>query len=167
MNLAQFEKVFGALERAGVRFLVVGGVAVVAHGVMRFTNDLDLVLAFDEKNLRDGVNALMNVGFKSKIPVSAEAFASAENRQRWAKEKGMIVFQMALFEENDLPIDIFTEPPFAFEAEYARAVRYELAPNFYVPVVAIEALIAMKEKAGRPRDLEDIARLKRLQGLPR
>jgi hypothetical protein len=162
MNVAQFERVFRALERAHVRFMVVGGVATIAHGVVRYTNDLDLVLAFDEKNLRDGVSALEACGFKAKIPVSAADFAKEENRRRWAKEKGMIVFQMALFVEDDLPIDIFIEPPFAFDDEYAKAVRCELAPDCFVPVVAAERLIEMKQRAGRPRDLDDIARLRKL-----
>jgi hypothetical protein len=166
MQVAQFEKVFGALQRAGVRFIVVGGVAAVAHGVVRYTNDLDLVLAFDEKNLRDGVAALSACGFKAKIPVSAEEFAKAENRHRWAVEKGMIVFQMALFTEDDLPIDIFVEPPFSFDEEYARAIHYELAPDVFVPVVAVERLIAMKKLAGRPRDLDDVAKLEKLSNHP-
>ena len=166
VNVAHFEKIFGALERANVRFIVVGGVAVIAHGVVRYTNDLDLVMAFDEKNLHAGVAALEACGFKAKIPVSAEAFARAENRRKWAREKGMVVFQMALFVEDDLPIDIFIEPPFSFEDEYARAVRYELAPNLFAPVVAVPQLIEMKRRVGRPRDLDDISRLERLGSLP-
>ena len=165
MRVAQFERVFGALEKAGVRFLVVGGVAAIAHGVVRYTNDLDLVMAFDEENLKRGVGTLEQLGFKAKIPVTAESFAKRENREQWAKEKGMVVFQMALFQEDDLPIDVFIEPPFDFEEEYAKAVRVELAPDVFVPIVGVQQLITMKEKAGRPRDLEDIAKLRRLANL--
>jgi hypothetical protein len=43
MPPSDFEVIFQALELAGVRFLVVGGVAVVLHGHARFTADLDLV----------------------------------------------------------------------------------------------------------------------------
>ena len=39
-----FEPVFAALERAGSRYVVVGGVAVVLQGHARFTADLDLVI---------------------------------------------------------------------------------------------------------------------------
>jgi len=141
-------------------------VAAIAPGVVRFTNDLDLVLAFDEKNLRDGVSALLACGFKAKIPVSAAEFARADNRRRWADEKGMIVFQLALFERDDLPVDIFIEPPFDFEEEYQRAMRHEVAPDLFVPVVAVPQLLAMKRKAGRPRDLDDIAKLERLGSMP-
>ena len=76
----------------------------------------------------------------------------------------MLVFQMALFAEDDLPIDIFLQPPFDFEQEYLNAVRCELAPDLFVPVVSLDRLIAMKRLAGRARDLEDIANLERLRG---
>jgi len=163
MRVAHFEQVFGSLQRAQVRFLVVGGVAVVAHGVVRYTNDLDLVFAFDEDNLRKGVQTLEGLGFKAGIPTTAAAFADPENRRHWAQEKNMLVFQMALFAEDDLPIDIFIEPPFDFEQEYLNAVRCELAPDLFVPVVSVDRLIAMKRLAGRSRDLEDVANLERLR----
>jgi hypothetical protein len=163
MRVAHFEQVFGALQQAHVRFLVVGGVAVVAHGVVRFTNDLDLVFAFDEENLRQGVQTLEKLGFKASIPVTAAAFANPENRRRWAQEKNMLVFPMALFAEDDLPIDIFIEPPFDFEQEYVNASRCELAPDLFVPIVSVDRLIAMKRQAGRARDVEDVANLERLR----
>lgn len=36
------------LNRAGVRYVVVGGIAVIRHGVVRATKDLDIVVAGDE-----------------------------------------------------------------------------------------------------------------------
>jgi len=165
MRISQFEQVFGALQRAQVRFLVVGGVAAIAHGVVRYTNDLDLVLAFDEENLIRGVKALEEIGLKAKIPVTAEEFAKEENRRRWTREKNMLVFQLAFFTTDDLPVDIFIEPPFDFDEEYARAPKYELAPDLFVPVVSADKLIEMKRKAGRPRDIDDIEKLVRLTTL--
>jgi hypothetical protein len=41
------EWVLAPLERAGVRYLVVGGVAVVLHGYLRTTLDLDLVVQLE------------------------------------------------------------------------------------------------------------------------
>lgn len=165
MRISQFEQVFGALQRADVRFLVVGGVAAIAHGVVRYTNDLDLVLAFDEANLLRGVKALEAIGLKPKIPVTAEEFSKEENRHRWTREKNMLVFQLAFFTADDLPVDIFIEPPFDFDEEYARSSRHELAPDLFVPVVSADQLIEMKRRAGRPRDLDDIEKLTRLRTL--
>lgn len=163
MRVAQFEKIFHALEEAKVDYLVVGGMAVIAHGVVRFTNDLDLVMAFDEANLLRGMRALESLGYKPRVPVSAESFAKLENRRQWASEKNMLVFQMDLLSDDSLPIDIFIEPPFDVKDELARASRYELSPGLAIPVVHLDRLIEMKQKAGRPRDLDDIAKLKQIQ----
>ena len=128
MRVAQFEKIFRAFEQAKVRYLVVGGMAAIAHGIVRFTNDLDVVLAFDEDNLLRGIRALEGLGFQARIPVTAEAFAKAENRRRWREEKNMVVFQMAPLSDDYLPVDIFIEPPVpTWIKELARVQRYELA----------------------------------------
>lgn len=43
MKLQSFEAVVGALNDAGVRYLIAGGLAVNAHGYLRFTHDVDLI----------------------------------------------------------------------------------------------------------------------------
>jgi hypothetical protein len=164
MRLTRLETIFRALNDAGVRYIVVGGLAVIAHGFVRVTKDIDLVLAFDRANLVKGVRALEKLGLRPRIPVSAEEFADQALRERWAAEKGMVVFQMSFFERDDAPIDIFIRPPFDFEVEHARAFRDEVAPDIMVPFVHVERLIAMKEAVGRPQDLEDVRRLRLITG---
>ena len=46
-----YEEVFRALNKNKVRYLVVGGGAVVLHGVVRMTADLDLFVDLKENNL--------------------------------------------------------------------------------------------------------------------
>lgn len=41
MKLAGFEAIATALDDAGVRYLVAGGLAVNAHGYLRFTKDVE------------------------------------------------------------------------------------------------------------------------------
>lgn len=164
MRINRLETIFNALNHAGVRYIVVGGLAVIAHGFIRVTNDIDLVLSFDTQNLVKGVKALEALGLRPRIPVSAEAFADQSLREKWAVEKNMIVFQMSFFDRDDAPIDIFIRPPFDFENEYARAFHEEIAPGVTVPFVHVDRLIAMKQEAGRPQDIEDIRRLRDLRG---
>lgn len=52
MRLASFEAIAEALEKAKVRYLVTGGLAVNAHGFLRFTKDVDLVIQLQTDNLR-------------------------------------------------------------------------------------------------------------------
>ena len=44
-----FEEVFRALNKAKVKYVVIGGIAVVLHGYRRFTEDLDLMVYMEEK----------------------------------------------------------------------------------------------------------------------
>lgn len=57
-----------ALAEADVRYLVVGGVAVAAHGYVRATEDVDLVP--DPENLRRLANAL--VSLEARLPTAAD-----------------------------------------------------------------------------------------------
>ena len=52
MPSSELLRVFSALEQARVRYLVVGGVAVVLHGHLRVTADLDLVVDLELTNAR-------------------------------------------------------------------------------------------------------------------
>ena len=64
-----FEPIFDALNRNGVRYVVVGGVAVVLHGVARLTGDLDLAVDLTPSEARKAIDALVACGFRSRLPV--------------------------------------------------------------------------------------------------
>jgi hypothetical protein len=57
------------------------------------------------------------------------------------------------------PLDVFVHEPFNFNAEYAAALRSDLGDGLTIPIVRLEALLAMKREAGRPQDIADIAAL--------
>ena len=54
MKLATFDAIVAALDGAGVRYLVAGGLAVNAHGYLRMTNDVDLVDIERLQMIQDG-----------------------------------------------------------------------------------------------------------------
>lgn len=153
------EQVLAALETGGVRYLVVGGVAVVLHGHLRTTADLDLVVQLDPENARRAVTALSALGFRPRAPVPAEAFADAEARRAWKADKGLTVFSLWSDRLPTVEVDLFVEEPFAFDEAYARAVRVRLDTTT-VSVVSVEDLIALKRASGRPVDLADIDALR-------
>jgi hypothetical protein len=166
MKLASLEAIVVALESAKVRYLIVGGLAVAAHGFGRTTFDLDLVVQLHPQNAARAMEALQSLGYKPTAPVSASLFADAEARQRWITEKAMVVFQLHSDLHPDTTIDLFVTEPFDFNAEYERALIGELLPGRETRFVGMAALIRMKEAAGRPKDLEDIRQLKLLQENP-
>ncbi len=163
MKLAALEAVAKVLDAARVRYLVAGGLAVNAHGYIRLTMDIDLVVALDAGNIRQTFNALAGIGYRPTVPIDADAFARPEQRQRWREEKGM---QVLNFHSDAFPgtsVDIFVYEPFDFAHEYDIALRGELLPGIDVRFVSIPTLIRMKEEANHPRDLDDIQHLKWLQ----
>ncbi len=163
MKLDSVEKIFRALNTAGVQYLVAGGLAVNAHGYLRFTKDVDFVIRLLPENIRRAFVAFEGLGYRPNVPVTGEQFADAEQRQRWIEEKGMQVLQLWSDAHRETPIDIFVTEPFPFGAEYQRALVKPLYGEIEVRFVSIPTLIKMKEVAGRPQDRIDIENLRRLQ----
>ncbi|MEO6462506.1 MAG: nucleotidyl transferase AbiEii/AbiGii toxin family protein [Candidatus Eisenbacteria bacterium] len=163
MERRSVESLVRALNEAGVRYLIVGGLAVVAHGHARFTGDVDLVLDLDAGNLGRAVDAFESLHYRPRAPVPFRDFADASKRAEWLSTKGLTVFSASSPEHSATEIDLFVETPFDFAEVYARAVRFEVAPGVEAPFVPVDDLIAMKRRAGRPIDLDDARVLEALK----
>jgi len=158
-----FERIFAALQVAGVRYLTVGGVAVVLHGHPRFTADLDLILSFEQANLLAALGALEALGYRPRAPVPATDFADPKMRRKWVQDKGVTVFSMWSSELPATEIDLFVEEPLPFEEAFARAIIATLDEgDVSITVASIPDLIFLKERAGRPQDLADIDALRKI-----
>ncbi len=160
MKLASFEAIVRALDAAGVRYLVAGGLAVNAYGYLRYTKDVDIVLNLVTDNILKAFKALAGLGYKPNVPVTAEQFTDPAQREQWIREKGMKVLQLWCDEHRETPIDIFVEEPFDFETEYANALTKPLYEEIEVRFVSADVLIKMKLDAGRPQDIIDIDQLR-------
>ncbi len=152
-----------ALNRAHARYLIVGGLAVVAHGLVRFTAGVDLVLDPDAASLGRALEALAGLDYRPRAPVELLQFADPERRRAWVTEKGLTVFSLFSAEHPETEIDLFVEPPFEFERVYARARVLEVAPGTEATFVGLDDLLHLKRSAGRPRDLEDVVGLEALR----
>ncbi len=161
MQVRSVEAVVEALNTAEVRYLIVGGLAVNAHGYVRMTRDLDLVIQLVPDNILRGLKALIGIGYQLAIPAKPEEFADRTTRVRWKNERNMIVLKLWSEEHSRTPIDVFIEEPFNFVTEHERAVWMDLGEGRHAPFVALPALLDMKRAAGRPQDLVDIAELER------
>ena len=161
MKLGSFDTLVHALETAGVRYLVAGGLAVNAHGYLRFTRDVDVVLQLSPQNIQAAFSALAGIGYKPIVPINAADFADPGKRSTWVREKGMTVLNFWSEQHRDTPVDVFVTEPFDFGAEYGRALVKTLG-SIEVRFVSIPSLIRMKEIAGRPQDKIDIEYLRKL-----
>jgi hypothetical protein len=155
---SDLEQVFAALEGSGARYLVVGGVAVVLHGHLRFTADLDLAVALDTANVDAALSAFEGLGFRPRAPFPLRAFADPEQRADWERNKGLTVFSLWSAEFPGTEIDLFVADPLPFGPAWARRLRVDLG-GVTVSVVSLVDLIEMKSRAGRPQDLDDVRQL--------
>ena len=160
--IVNYEEVFKALNKAKVKYVIAGGVAVVLHGFMRMTNDLDLIVFLQEQNLGKFFDALKSAGYMPKVPVTKEQFQDHKQRSRWKKEKGMIVFSFVHRNPPFEMIDMFVDEPIKFEEIYKLHEKIRLK-GILVPVIAVDHLIRLKQKASRLKDLDDIVQLKHIK----
>ncbi|NOZ78092.1 MAG: nucleotidyltransferase family protein [Acidobacteria bacterium] len=160
--LGSIETVCAALNEAGVRYLIVGGVAVVLYGHLRTTVDLDLVLDLREENVRRALQVLDGLGYVPRPPVSLELFADEKERSRWIEEKNMMVFSLWHPSQAAFEVDLFVREPFDFDAAWQRKTLVELEET-RAPVVSLQDLVELKERAGRPQDLADLEALRSLE----
>ena len=166
MRLASVEAIARALNNARVRFIVVGGLAVNAHGYGRATEDIDLVVRLVPEAIRDFFGALQRLGYRPRVPVTAEGFGDSRQRARWIAEKGMTVLSFHSDGHRETPVDVFVAEPFDFDEEYQNALVEDIAPGVPVRIVRLATLLRLKQEAGRPQDLADIAELRLLNGRP-
>ena len=162
MERKSVETVFRILNEAGVHYLVVGGLAVVAHGYVRLTADVDLVLDMETENLERAVSALSALRYRPRAPVPFADFTNPERRREWTRDKGLRVFSLHSPDHPATEIDLFVESPFDFASARARGVQMEIAPGLPATFVGLDDLLAMKREAGRPVDRLDVEQLTRL-----
>jgi hypothetical protein len=141
-----FQDLLSLLDQHGVRFMIVGGYAVAAHGHPRYTKDLDVWVDASAENGARIVAALEEFGF-GDLGLTAADFCETGAVIQLGHEPGRV--------------DLLTSVSgVAFEDAFAtrELVRFgELS----VPVIDRHSLMLNKRASGRPQDLADVARLEK------
>jgi len=130
-----------------VRFLIVGGYALAAHGLPRATGDLDAWVFAGRANAERILAVLEDFGF-GEVGVVLEDFEGKNS----VVQLGYPPFRIDILTSID-GVD--------FEAAWLRRVEVRVG-NVVVPFIGREDLIANKKAAGRPQDLVDVDRLTKL-----
>lgn len=159
-----FEAVFSALNARGVRYLIAGGAAVVLHGYVRLTADLDLVVDLAESETRAAVEALLELGLRPRLPVDPLDLADPDIRRQWIDQRGLVGFSFYDPDQPLLEVDLLIDTPMDFGGLWERADTMSLE-TVDVRVVSLEDLIVMKRSAGRTKDLLDIEELERIRSI--
>jgi hypothetical protein len=140
------------LVRAGVDFVVVGGVAIVVQANPRFTRDLDICYATDTPNL-ERLGALL-VSLEARLRGVHEDVPFVPDARTLRRT------QMLTLTTRDGDLDLLVDPPGSpsYPTLRRRADVVELA-GALVRIASLEDLIKMKRAAGRPQDELDIESL--------
>ena len=162
MEVRSIELIVKTLNDAQVQYLIVGGLAVNAHGFARFTLDVDLVIGLEPGNIIRALYSRQSIGYQASIPITPEQFANSELRDTWRRDKQMLVLKLWSDTHRRTPIDVFVYEPFDFQQEYQKAIQEQVTPHAKAPVICYEMLISMKKEAAREKDLLDIIALQKL-----
>lgn len=152
-------EIFKALADANVEYVVVGGMAVILHGHLRATRDLDLVIGLQPDNCLTALKALGGIGLAPRLPVALVDFADPAKREDWIQNRNMLVFQLWDPANPLRSVDLFVREPIEIRLMSADAVTKDL-DGVPIHVASIRHLIAMKQVAGRRNDLDDIEALR-------
>ena len=158
-----FEQLIRALDDRGVRYALVGGVAVNLHGVPRMTYDVDIVVLTDLETLRACKLVMSSLGLVCRLPIDLETLGDAAARARLETERNMIAITFTDPENPLREVDVLVAPSVDPDGIVARSVLRS-AGEFDVRIACVADLVRMKLAAARPQDLADVAHLERITG---
>ena len=144
--MSEFEDVLAALNEARVRYLLIGGVASILHGVPRTTVDIDIALDPKRENVRRAIRTLRKIGLVADTEVVDDILAQGD-----------------VTTSNEVSVDLLTDlrgAKFATLWRRRKAFRYG---RVRASVVSKADQIRILRAAGRRKDLEDAEYLKSLR----
>lgn len=149
-------RIFEALEHHGVEYLTIGGVAVNAHGHLRNTRDVDVLIEWTAENMQRLAAALRDLD-ASPFGVDADLLDVDPLNPDDLLNGGNFTLRTAsggldLFDPNEIPGG---RP---YDEMRPRAVEANVA-GVRIRAVGLDDLIRLKRESGRDRDLEDVATL--------
>lgn len=145
--ISPFERLLADLAVSGVDFAVVGGVAVIANGYVRLTEDLDILVSDTRHNVVTLLEVLGRFG---------EGFARELKPEDFQRQEGSI----RIMEEFD--VDIFTIMQGRVLDDFRPSLRRcELATCSFMHL-APEHLVQLKQGSWREKDRIDVAAMKEI-----
>jgi hypothetical protein len=148
----QVSALLGRLTGAGVDFVVIGGVAVIAHGYERNTKDLDICYSPECANLDALAGVLLDIGARlrgidEEIPFVADA-------------RTLLRTQMLTLDTSEgglgLLVDPSGSPGYRLLKAHAERIDFD---DVEILIASIDDLLAMKRAANRPQDEVDVLAL--------
>ena len=138
--LNRLKDVFASFQGHDVRYVVIGGIATVLHGVPRATFDLDILIEATPENVRRLLDALLEAGLGTASLTTVDELLGNE---------------ITVFNDR-VRLDVQTSTPgLGFEGAWRNRETMEYQGQTF-HVVSRADLIASKRASGRAVDLEDV-----------
>lgn len=147
-----FASALRELNEAGVRYVLVGGLAVIRHGVVRATKDVDAAVAMDPENL-------------ARITALVERWGATNPDGTPLRRSELRPGGALALRTRHCFVDLLSEQllpkPFA---EVLAAADRRRVDGVEAPICSLDDLVAMKRAAGRDSDQLDLTRLREAHG---
>ena len=150
LTSSDFKELLNLFEKHEVRYLIVGGYAVMKYSEPRFTKDLDMWIATDLKNA-DAVYAALKEFGAPLANLTADDFTHQDYFYQMGKAPLRVDIMMSI-------------PGVKFEEAWENREMVEL-DDLKIPFISRSDLIRAKEAGGRPQDKIDIDKLKEAEQL--
>lgn len=154
-------RIFATLDRHGVNYLTIGAWAVIAHGYVRATADIDFVARQDGDNIRKLAAALTELHARLRG-------IDADKLDIDPTDPAVLGNGASFTMDTDAgPLDFLNDVPGEVDYDEMRArAKQASAGGTTVWVVAYEDLVRMKQASGRDQDLLDLRMLQAARGEP-
>jgi hypothetical protein len=157
MRPLQAEEIFACLDRHGVRYVLIGGLAAVLHGSPLPTVDADICPSVDPENLARLAAALAELDARIRTPDSPEGIPFPRD----AAFLGNVALLNLVTKYGDLDLSFQPAGTGGFSDLQTRAIDVTIR-SLTVPVAALEDVIRSKEAADRPKDHRTLPVLREL-----
>ncbi len=150
--LEQFTRIIRALNKADVKYMIVGGYAVNAHGYSRNTMDLAIWIDTSEDNLKKLYQALNSLGYKENRIHKALNHLKNNHMIKIPLDNTKVEFIDAYMMKDD------------FDEAFQNHIEIKAA-DVKLKFIGFDDLIRNKAKSNRMKDLLDVKNLKELKKL--
>ena len=140
------------LNESGVRYVIVGGLAVIRHGAVRATKDIDAAVAMDGENL-------------ARLEELLERWQATNPDGTPLRTTRLVAGGVLPLRTPHCLVDILSQQllPAPFDDVFARA-EVKRIDGVEAPICSFADLVAMKRATGRGADLLDLERLREAHG---
>lgn len=160
----EYISLFKGLYEQKVKYLICGGLAVNIYGIPRMTADIDLLVAFEKKNIQKFEQVIEELEFASVVPIKLNTLLDESERANMIEEKNLIAYSYYNKRANFMNLDVLIDVPISFDGMWETKTQRDIE-DFKINIVSLEDLIRLKQYANRVQDKQDVLMLNKLQNI--